>query len=171
MALVMGLTSVAAVFIDSVRRRFRPSLFRVVAGLVAGLTLYGMTLVIVGLLPAVWPGWETAARELYSWRGSHSPLFLGSTLIMIVLAEELLWRGVVARYLMERWGRGAGILAAAAIYALAHVATFNPLVLAAAVGCGLFWGWLYSVTDDLVAPTISHLLWDALLLFAFPVIR
>ena len=41
----------------------------------------------------------------------------------------------------------------------------------AAFGCGLFWGLLYSATDDLVAPAISHLLWDALLLFAFPVIR
>ena len=71
---------------------------------------------------------------------------------------------------MERWGRVAGIVVGAAIYALAHGATRNPLLLAAAFGCGLFWGWLYAATDDLVAPAVSHLAWDAMLLFAFPVI-
>jgi membrane protease YdiL (CAAX protease family) len=89
-----------------------------------------------------------------------------------VLAEEVLWRGVVARYLIERYGRALGIAYAAAIYALAHWATLNPVLLLAALGCGLYWGWLYTATNDnLVAPTISHLMWDVLLLFLFPVVR
>jgi membrane protease YdiL (CAAX protease family) len=89
---------------------------------------------------------------------------------MVVIAEELLWRGVVTRFLMERAGRAAGILLGAAVYALAHWAAWNPLLLLAAMAFGIFWGWLYAATDDLVSPTISHLLFDVLLLFGFPVI-
>lgn len=171
MTAAMGLALAGAVLIGPVRRRLKPTLFRVLAGLAAGGALYGITLLVVALLRRAWPGWEWAARSLYAWSGGHSALFLGSTLVLIVVAEEVLWRGVVARFLMERWGRAWGIAAGAAIYALAHGATLNPLLLAAAFGCGLFWGWLYAATDDLVAPAVSHLAWDVLLLFAFPVVK
>jgi membrane protease YdiL (CAAX protease family) len=71
---------------------------------------------------------------------------------------------------MERWGRALGIVAAAAVYAAAHWAAFNPLLALAAFGCGLYWGWLYAATGDLSAPIVSHLLWDTLLL-SFPLVR
>jgi len=171
MTVVMGLALAGTLLLKPVRQRLQPSPFRVITGLAAGTVLYGITRAVAALLPFIWPGWETAARTLYAWSHGHSPLFLGVTLVWIVLAEELLWRGVVARFFMERWGRAYGIAAAAMVYALAHFATFNPLLLAAALGCGLFWGWLYAATDNLVAPTVSHLLWDVLLLFAFPVLR
>jgi NADH dehydrogenase len=170
MTLAMGSALAGAMFMPSIRRRLKPSLFRIVTGLGAGVALYGISLLGLAGLSLMWPGWEASARILYAWREGHSPLFIGSTLVMIVLAEEVLWRGVVARYLMERHGRALGIVFAAAIYALAHGATFNPVLLLAALGCGLYWGALYAATDDLVTPTISHLVWDILLLFLFPVV-
>jgi len=126
---------------------------------------------VTALFPLVWPEWETPARALYAWSSGHAPLFLGSTLVLAVTAEEALWRGVVARFLIERWGRTAGIVAAAAIYALAHLAAFNRLLLMAAFACGIFWGWLCVATDDLVVPVVSHLVWDLALFFAFPVVQ
>jgi membrane protease YdiL (CAAX protease family) len=71
---------------------------------------------------------------------------------------------------MERWGRLPGVVLAAAIYAIAHVAAGNPLLVIAAFGCGLYWGLMYAAMDDLVSPTVSHLVWDVLLLFALPVV-
>jgi uncharacterized protein len=171
MAVVMGAALAGAALLASVRRRLKLSILYVVSGLVAGAALYGLSLLGLALLSRVWPGWETHARTLYAWRVGHSPLFIGITLVMIVLAEEVLWRGVVARYLMERHGTGAGIFYAAVIYALAHAATLNPALLLAALGCGAYWGFLYAATDDLVTPTVAHLLWDILLLFLFPVVR
>jgi uncharacterized protein YbjT (DUF2867 family)/membrane protease YdiL (CAAX protease family) len=171
MTVVMGLALVATLLMKPVRQRLKPSVLQIVTGLAAGTVLYGITRIVAALLPFIWPGWEASARTLYAWSQEHSPLFLGVTLVWIVLAEELLWRGVVTRFFMERWGRAYGIAAAAMVYALAHVATFNPLLLAAALGCGLFWGCLYSATDNLVAPIVSHLLWDVMLLFLFPVVR
>ena len=166
----MGIALAGALLLPTVRYRFKPSGVRVAIGLSAGVILFGITHAAAAFLPLVWPGWEDAARKLYAWSEGHSPLFLGSTLVMVVIAEELLWRGVVTRFLMERAGRVAGILLGATIYALAHWAAWNPLMLLAALAFGIFWGWLYAATDDLVAPAVSHLLFDVLLLFAFPVI-
>jgi membrane protease YdiL (CAAX protease family) len=78
--------------------------------------------------------------------------------------------GVVTRFMMERFGRLPGIVFGAVIFAIAHWAAFNPLLLVASLGCGFFWNWLYAVTDDLTIPTVSHLLWDFLLLFVFPAV-
>jgi uncharacterized protein YbjT (DUF2867 family)/membrane protease YdiL (CAAX protease family) len=171
MTVAMGIAFAGTLLLPSVRHRFKPTPFRLLTGLFGGAALYGITVLIIRLLPFVWPGWEGSARTLYSWREGHSLPFIALTLILIVVAEEILWRGVVTRYLVERFGRMPGITCGAAIYALAHWAAFNPLLLLAAFGCGFFWSWLYSATDDLVAPTASHLLWDLLLLFLFPVVR
>ncbi|HEX4999000.1 MAG TPA: CPBP family glutamic-type intramembrane protease, partial [Terriglobia bacterium] len=169
MTLAMGGALAIALTLPAVRR-LNPSISRIVLGLVAGLALYGLTRGIAGfLLPPLWPGWERGAGALYAWKGRHSWPFLAPTLVMIVFAEEAVWRGVIARWLMERWGRPAGVAAGAALYAACHWAAFSPLLLVAALGCGLFWGWLYAATDDLVTPTVSHLLWDALLL-TFPLV-
>ena len=162
---VMGITLACTLLLDSVRSRLRPSMRHVVVGLVSGMGLYGATLGITAVLPLVWPEWELSARTLYSWKAGHSTLFLASTCSMIVLAEELLWRGVVTRFLMERLGSGWGIVAGSIVYTFAHLATLNPLLLLAAFGCGLFWGWLYAAADNVIVPFASHLLWDVLLLF------
>jgi uncharacterized protein YbjT (DUF2867 family)/membrane protease YdiL (CAAX protease family) len=167
----MGLALAGALASGSVRRRLWPTGFGIAAGLAAGAILYGLTGVAVLLLRSGWPGWEVHARLLYALRGAHGCLFVAPSLVLIVLAEEAVWRGVIARFLMERWGRASGIAAGAAIYALAHAATLNPLLVAAALGCGLFWGILYAATDSLVAPFVSHLVWDILLLFVIPIVR
>ena len=73
-------------------------------GLLAGAVQVGVTHAVTALFPLVWPEWETPARALYAWSSGHAPLFLGSTLVLAVTAEEALWRGVVARFLIERWG-------------------------------------------------------------------
>jgi uncharacterized protein YbjT (DUF2867 family)/membrane protease YdiL (CAAX protease family) len=171
MTVAMSAALAGTMFLSSIRRRLKPTVFRVVTGLFAGAVHYAATLLVLRFLSRVWPEWEGAARTLYAWRAGHSPLLIVPTFLVILLAEELLWRGIVTRYLIERCGRVPGIVYAAAIYTLAHWATLNPLLLIAAFGSGLYWGWLYTSTDDLVTPTVAHLLWDVLLLFLFPVVH
>lgn len=167
-ALASGLLLAGALGMGSVRRRLRPTPFRVGAGLAAGAALWGLTSSATALARAVWPAWDGYVGQLLAWRGAHGPAFLAGTLILIVAAEELLWRGVVTRFLMERTGRAGGIVLGAVLYAVAHLITLNPVLLAAALGLGLFWGWLYAATDDLVAPLICHLGWDVMVLFVAP---
>jgi NADH dehydrogenase len=166
----MGILLAASLGVGAVRRRLAPTLGRVALGLAAGGVLYGLTRLAVWGFTRAWPDWAGYARELSAWKLGHATSFLAVTLVMIVVAEETLWRGVVTRFAMERLGRAAGIVAGAAIYAAAHAVTLNPLLLAAAFGCGLFWGLLFAATDDLTAPIVSHLAWDVMILFIVPVV-
>ncbi|HVR84015.1 MAG TPA: NAD-dependent epimerase/dehydratase family protein [Planctomycetota bacterium] len=169
MTVAMGVLMAASLALKAVRERLAPTLRRVGLGLAAGALLYGLTRIGILVLQSVWPAWAAHARQLYAWKGGYSTTFLGMTLILIVGAEEIFWRGVVVRFCIQRFGVAFGILAGAVLYMVAHAATLNPLLLGAALGCGVFWGLLAAVTDDLTAPIVSHLVWDVLILFVTPV--
>jgi NADH dehydrogenase len=164
----MALLGAAALGLRGVRDRVRPTLRRVGGGLAAGALLYGLTRAGIAALRVLWPAWEGYARELTAWKGGHSPAFLAATLVLIVAAEELFWRGVVTKFFAERLGVVPGILVGALAYAAAHAGAMNPLLIGAALGCGLYWGLAAEITDDLTAPIVSHLLWDVLILFVVP---
>jgi uncharacterized protein YbjT (DUF2867 family)/membrane protease YdiL (CAAX protease family) len=170
MTVAMGILLPASLAVGAVRERLVPTVRRVGLGLVAGGLLYGLTRIVVQALQAGWPAWAEHARALTAWKSGHSPTFLGITLVLIVAAEEVFWRGVVARFFMERFGVALGILAGAVLYTVAHAVTLNPLLFAAALGCGVYWGLLAAITDDLTAPIVSHLLWDVMILFVTPLV-
>jgi membrane protease YdiL (CAAX protease family) len=54
------------------------------------------------------------------------------------------------------------VVFSAVAYALAHAPIGSPLLVALALVCGLFWSALRAWTGSLVAPLVSHLLWDLL---------
>jgi len=166
----MGALLAGSLSVGAVRSRMVPTLPRIGLGLGAGLVLYGLTRLGVLILQPLWPAWETHARTLSSWKTGLGVPFLAVTLVMIIVAEEALWRGVLSRFFQERLGHALGILAGAVFYAGAHLMTMNPLLLGAALGCGIFWGVLYAATDDLTAPIVSHLVWDVLAMFVLPLV-
>src|SRR6185295_4806450 len=170
MTMAMGVLLAGSLSVGAVRSRMVPTLPRVALGLGAGLVLYGLTRLGVLILQPIWPAWETYARTLSSWKTGLSIPFLAVTLVMIIVAEEAMWRGVLSRFFQERLGHVLGILAGAVFYAGAHLMTMNPLLLGAALGCGIFWGLLYAATDDLTAPIVSHLVWDVLAMFVLPLV-
>jgi CAAX protease family protein len=96
----------------------------------------------------------------------HS-VFLTGALCAIVLAEELVWRGLVLEELTERLGTRRGWLVAALLYALAALPTVyltgdgiagpNPLLVLAAFGCGLVWTFLAGRFGRLLPGAVSHL--------------
>ncbi|HLY76130.1 MAG TPA: NAD-dependent epimerase/dehydratase family protein, partial [Planctomycetota bacterium] len=97
MTVAMGLLMAASLTLKAVRSRLAPTPGRLGWGLAAGALLYGLTRIGVLVLQAVWPAWVEHARQVSSWKSGYSPSFLGATLVMIVAAEELFWRGVVTR--------------------------------------------------------------------------
>ena len=170
MTLVMGLLLALSLTVRAVRARLSPTLPRVALGLAAGAVLYGLTRAGMVVLDAVWPAWIAEARTLGAWKEGHSTGFLAATLVMIVIAEETLWRGVVMRFAVERLGRVLGVVAGAALYAAAHAGTMSPLLGLAAFACGIYWGLLADASDDLTAPIVSHLAWDTMIMFVVPVV-
>jgi len=94
-------------------------------------------------------------------------LLLTLVLLGIALAEELAWRGHVLPAAEARFGPRRGWLVAALAYALAHLPTVtaltdpiagpNPLLLLAALGCGLVWTFIAKMTRRLPPVIVSHL--------------
>jgi membrane protease YdiL (CAAX protease family) len=86
-------------------------------------------------------------------------------LLIVPILEEIVWRGMVLSHLTEKLGQRAWPLAALlyavsvapSVFTLADpVAGKNPLLFVAALGCGIFWSFLASVTKRLPPVIISH---------------
>lgn len=104
------------------------------------------------------------------------PILVAAMLVM-VLAEELLWRGLVIALLEEVIGSRRAWVWAAVLYALAHAPTIwalrdpvagpNPVVVLAALGCGLVWGGMARAFGRLLPSVFSHFLFDWVVVMMF----
>jgi membrane protease YdiL (CAAX protease family) len=96
----------------------------------------------------------------------HSILLTGC-LLLTAAAEEVVWRGMVLDALTERFGSRRGWIFAALAYALSlsptlvslkdPVAGLNPLLVTAALGCGIIWGFLAARLGRLAPGVFSHM--------------
>jgi membrane protease YdiL (CAAX protease family) len=95
---------------------------------------------------------------------------VGIAVLVIAAAEEVVWRGWVMASLVETLGEVRGWLGATALYALAHAATVvlladphagpNPLLVTAAAGLGLLWGYLALRLGRLGPSLFAHALFS-----------
>jgi len=91
-------------------------------------------------------------------------------LIVIAVAEEIVWRGLVITLLEEQIGSRRAWLWQAVLYAVAHVPTvwllkdtqvgLNPVVVLAAFAAGLVWGFMARRFERLLPGIFSHVLFD-----------
>lgn len=98
-------------------------------------------------------------------------------IVVTAAAEEVVWRGFVVSLLEEKVGSRRAWVWAAVLYAVAHVPTIwalrdinagpNPIVVAAALFCGLVWGFMARRFERLVPGMISHVLFDWTVLMMF----
>lgn len=98
-------------------------------------------------------------------------------MVVLAIAEELVWRGLVVSLLEEKIGTRRAWVWAAVLYALAYapaafrladpVAGANPLVPLAALGAGLLWGGMARRYERLLPSVFSHVLflWTVLMMF------
>jgi uncharacterized protein len=87
-------------------------------------------------------------------------------LLLIVICEELVWRSMVLDELTLRFGSrrawplcalGYGFTALPTLFTLRDpLAGLNPLLVTAAVGCGLVWSFLASLKGRLLPVVIAH---------------
>ena len=109
--------------------------------------------------------------QLYWLLGDPSVLqrsvHLSALILFVPACEELVWRGLVLDSLTERFGRRRGWPLSALLYALVAAPTaftlsipgvgFNPLLMLAALGCGLVWGFMANQSRRLPAVILSHM--------------
>lgn len=145
----------------------------VVAGLVALLVvLQGLTAVISQFgLPLPESSVEQQAQE------SNNPEFLlvlvPLSFLAIAPSEELLYRGVVQKYLYDSLGKNGAVVAASVIFAVIHFSQYaspNPVRMFVSLSVvfilSLGLGYIYARTDNLVVPILIHGAYNALIFIA-----
>jgi len=106
---------------------------------------------------------------VYDFKSGASPLRVVLLMALwIGPGEELFWRAFLQRRWQARLGGVRGFLAAAALYALVHAGSGNPMLVLAAAVSGLFWGALYLLTRSFLLVAVSHTLWDLAVFILFP---
>ena len=132
----------------------RPTVVDVAIGVVAAGVLYGVFWAGIAILRRWLPAVAAQVDDLYEVRSVRRPARLPITAVLLLVGpcEELFWRGLV----QER----AGFVVALAGYAAVHLWERKAVLVLAAVVGGVFWGALFSWRGTLVAPLVSHALWD-----------
>jgi membrane protease YdiL (CAAX protease family) len=100
-----------------------------------------------------------------------------AVLIVMAIAEEIVWRGLVVSLLEEKIGSRRAWVWAAVLYSVAHVPTIwalrdpvagaNPVIVLAALGCGLVWGGMARKFERLLPSVFSHVLFDWTVIMMF----
>ena len=90
-------------------------------------------------------------RQLAVWQLAVISLIAG-------VAEEALFRGTIQHYATAEWGWLAGWVIGSAIFGIFHWVTTAYAVLAG--GIGLYLGWIYSASDNLLVPMMIHAIYD-----------
>jgi membrane protease YdiL (CAAX protease family) len=130
-------------------------------GFVAGLLMLGVTYAAYPPLAAASPALAIQARALYAILGAAQPRWVTAAFLpFIIVAEELIWRGVVFAALRERLPVAATVLLGAALYAAGHAPIGSGLLIALCLACGLSWSAVRAWSGSLVPVLVCHLLWD-----------
>jgi membrane protease YdiL (CAAX protease family) len=143
-----------------------PSPARLAWGLGAAVLMIAGTETLYGLDRAG-PGWTVAGTAaLYGLLRTSTQAW--ALLPVVVVAEELVWRGVVQEALDRRLGPAVAVVVAAAAYATAHLPLGSPLLAGVAFACGVYWSALRRWTGSLVPSLVCHLAWDIVVLVLRP---
>ena len=146
----------------------RPSFVLLGAGV--GAAMAAATYLLYPLFSDVAPFVARDTAILYSAFRAPSQAAVLLAFLPVIFGEELVWRGVVQAALARRSGPWGGAVLAAAAYALAHAPLGSPVLVLAALACGLCWGALRAATGSLVPPLVAHILWDAVILLWLPLV-
>lgn len=132
--------------------------------------------VIATLPPAVFLWWfsKTEIAFLAEFRHSQIKFFaeigfeftLPRIIVMSIaagVAEELLFRGVIQTWFVNFMPVIAALLASNVIFGLLHMRTALYAAIAGVIG--IYLGALYLYTDNLLAPMVTHALYDFIALY------
>lgn len=148
----------------------RPAPRWIAAGLVAGLAMAVATHVLYPVGVALVPGLEERVASLYAeLEAPPGPRAAVPMLMLVVLAEELVFRGSLVA-LLVRWGikPAAIVVAATALYAVPQIAGGSLVLIALSIACGALWTWQRLVSGSIAFPLITHALWDLLVFVIAP---
>jgi membrane protease YdiL (CAAX protease family) len=166
---------VSAVVLVCYRRELR-SWFRlrardVLTGVLVGGAMTALTYPIYRLAVALLPALEPVVAGLYrsSHKGSLSVAVLW--VLLIIAAEELLFRGAWLLALEGHMSKGAALGLSVVFYAAAQAFSGSLIVGLLALCCGTLWTLERIWTGSLIAPLLSHMIWTPVVILLYPVVH
>jgi uncharacterized protein len=133
-------------------------------GLLLGAWLFARQWLHAGVSQRAW------LFSVYLLAGDPAWTLNGLLLLLVVLCEEIVWRGWVQFELRQRLGSRRAWIVCALLYAAAHLPTLltledavagkNPLLVLAALGCGLCWSFLAERTGRLLPGLLAHVVFS-----------
>src|SRR5262249_533491 len=116
----------------------RPSAPLLAMGVAASVVMVAVTYGLYPFLRDESPGFARAVSGLYTiFPATESRRALAAVLPLIIVSEELVWRGVVQEALSRRLSPVPAILLTSAAYAAAHAPVGPPLLVGLTLACGL----------------------------------
>jgi hypothetical protein len=185
----IALGSVAATWArqkDSLREWLQPQWGDFTRGVVGAVLLFGVGWAFARSVAPVGSQHEIWLVSVYAQLGDPRALrahaaVVAVAVVSVVLAEEILWRGMVTRILAQKVGSRTAWLWAAALYAIAYLPTawslraggggeggLNPVIVAAALAGGLLWGAMARAFERLFPSVLAHALFDWAVVMMFP---
>ncbi|HEX7680541.1 MAG TPA: CPBP family intramembrane glutamic endopeptidase, partial [Thermoanaerobaculia bacterium] len=127
---------------------------------VAATAMVAVTYLAFPLLVTSIPRMGTETQLIYTRFLSHRrPMVLIAAVIPVIVAEEVLWRGVFQGSLAR-----VSVLTASVVYCVAHAPAGSLLLMSVALVCGLYWSALRKISGSLIPPLCAHLVWDIVLI-------
>jgi uncharacterized protein len=151
------------------REKFRPSWGDLTLGAATAGLLYGAAHLAKLALASHGSPREVWVIRLYMQLGDPEALereVVSAAVFLVAVLEEVVWRGLVMCSLEAAYGTPRALVASALLFGVAHaptmfllsdpVAGLNPLIVLAAVGCGLVWGAMFWRTSRLMPALFAH---------------
>ena len=143
----------------------------IVAGIFIAAALWGVFWIGDKISSMMFDFEKSQVASIYSMRDGHSKWLIATLLLLIMgPAEEIFWRGYLQKTLQTIISPNAGFVIGVILYSLAHLWSFNFMLIMAALVAGLVWGAIYRFfPKSLPALIISHSLWDVMVFVVFPI--
>ncbi|MBP3774046.1 MAG: CPBP family intramembrane metalloprotease [Bacteroidaceae bacterium] len=113
---------------------------------------------VVGLILAL--GWANIEPAHFTWKNQFSAFML---FFAVAVGEEILFRGILFRWIDERWGLAYALLVSAVIFGAMHIGQPGATVwscFAIAIEAGLLLGAAYKWSGTLWLPIGIHWAWN-----------
>jgi len=154
-------------------RRFAPARGDITLAAATAGVLYGAAHIVASIFAAPGSPRELWVVRLYLQLGDPDApgrSLVGVAVFGVAALEEIVWRGLVMPSIQDVAGPWRAVTFSTVLYAAAHLPTlvllrapgagYNPLVLLAALGCGLVWSLLVLRTGRLVPALLAHALFS-----------
>jgi membrane protease YdiL (CAAX protease family) len=167
----LGVTvAIAALRPRALKHELRVTPRAVISGLAVGAVMTVATYPVFDAAAALIPSLRGNVAYLYGAAATRTVLSSLPWVLVIVFAEEFLFRSALFEALGRRFRPALAIGGTVAAFAAAQSGTGSFIVVLMAIVCGAIWTVQRHALDSLLSPLIAHLIWTPVVILFKPVI-